>query len=524
MRAIANRAHNIAPGLVGEVRRTVAGARHHIDHGHADLEFDLVLKGTGSLTLGERNYALKPGILIWLVPGQRDRLMRSPGLEMWVATVQPELIEAGRIAQLAERPLRQLPSHELVDLDRLLSQVAQDSDEPAVYNAGIAYLVMRAWRASLDSPAARARPMHPAVGRALLLLRQSDAGLSLSELAEAAGVAAPYLSRLLMEHTGRSFVDWRNGVRIDRFMQGYRPGANLLDAALDAGFGSYARFNHTFNHLVGCAPSEWVKQAGRQDTADAPPGDYGVPPAPTLSGRQVWTSILPVVAPSVAAVLGGDFIDRLSAASSDWETPGPARFEPLDPGLTAATRDRVFSALRQKDPAAADALARMLDMHDFADTYVRLLETFGLSPERLADGLAAFVIALSVAVDTTTEPAAGDVQAAARQAHAVLARSLARLDRKAAQDIHTALVCHVVVAYRAIEAARASGDPREVDQLREAAIRCGREAFGGDISQMMLAGRGFVRRGAKRDARPGHAGRRRAQAEARDRRKTPAAE
>jgi AraC-like DNA-binding protein len=485
---------DIAPGLAGELRRTVAGARHHIDHRHANLEFDLVVKGTGSLTIGERNYELKPGIMIWLVPGQQHQLVRSPGLEMWVANLRPELIELQRIARLAERPLRQLPAHELIDLDRLLSQVAQDSDDPVVYNAGIAYVAMRAWRASLDSPAARVRPLHPAVGRALLLLRESGAALSLSELADAAGVAAPYLSRLLIEHTGRSFVDWRNRIRIDRFMQGYTSGANLLDAALAAGFGSYARFNHVFNEMIGCAPSEWVKEAERNGSAAELPDSYGLPTAPTLSMRQSWTSVLPLVAPNVGSLLGGDFIDRLLAAPGDSDEPTLERFEPLDPNLTSSACDRLVATLRQRDPERADTLARLIDLHDFADTYARLCEAFGLSSGRLVVAIAALAVALSVAANPSSEPTPAEVQAATRQAQAVLGRALTRLGQRAAQDVHTAFVCSVVVAYRAVEAARASGDPRSFDQLREAASHCAREAFGGDVTQVVLGRHGFVRR------------------------------
>lgn len=253
------------------MRRTTAGTRLQVDHRHDELEFDLVVKGAGSFTLDERSYELKPGTLIWLVPGQQHRLARSPQLEMWVVTVRPEQVEPAWLAEFAAEPLRLLPGQELIELDRLLSQVTQDSDEPATYNAGIAYLLRRARRASRDSPPANNRPMHPAVARALLRLRESGAATSLSELASDAGVAAPYLSRLLIEHTGRSFIDWRNRIRLDRFMDGYRPGANLLNVALEAGFGSYVRFNHVFNEMIGCAPSEWAKQADEQG-GDRPMG------------------------------------------------------------------------------------------------------------------------------------------------------------------------------------------------------------------------------------------------------------
>jgi AraC-like DNA-binding protein len=491
-----SRFQNIAQGLVGEVRKTVAGARHHIDHQHPDLEFDLVLKGTGSMGLGDRTYDLKPGVLIWLYPGERHRLLRSPGLEMWVASLAPELVSEERMAQLSEQPLRQLPSHELIDLDRLMSQVAQDSDEPEIYNAGIAYLAMRAWRASIDSPAARARPMHPAVGRALLLLREKDAAVSLSELAAEAGIAAPYLSRLLIEQTGRSFIDWRNRIRIDRFMRGYRPGTNLLEAALAAGFGSYARFNHTFNDIIGCAPSDWIKRADGERTtvvAVAPDG-YGVPSATTLSSRQCWTSVMPLIAPSVGDALGKDFIDRLLANSTTARPTTSPRFERLDPGLAPPVRDRLITRLGQRDPVGAETLARLIETHNFADTYARLFEVFGLSPQCIPDAVAAYVAVLAVAADNRRDPTPPEVQAVVRQAETALARWSGEIDLGTAQDIHCALVCGVVVAYRALEAARASGDSHELDQLHEAARLCSEAAFGADLTGIELTSHGFARK------------------------------
>ncbi len=98
--------------------------------------------------------------------------------------------------------------------------------------------------------------MHPAVTRALLQLREQETTLSLGQLAAGAGVTAPYLSHLLIEHTGRSFVEWRNRIRLERFMTAWRPGANLLNTALEAGFGSYTQFHRVFSQLLGCSPAE----------------------------------------------------------------------------------------------------------------------------------------------------------------------------------------------------------------------------------------------------------------------------
>ena len=89
-------------------------------------------------------------------------------------------------------------------------------------------------------------------------------------LAAGAGVTAPYLSHLLIEHTGRSFVEWRNRIRLERFMTAWRPGANLLNTALEGGFGSYAQFHRVFSQLLGCSPAEWARRpSSQQATASA---------------------------------------------------------------------------------------------------------------------------------------------------------------------------------------------------------------------------------------------------------------
>src|SRR5262249_35098385 len=161
-----------------------------------------------------------------------------------------------------------------------------------------------------DSPPADARPMHAAVARALLLLRENGAEMSLSELAREAGTTAPYLSRLLIEFTGRSFVDWRSRIRLDRFMAAWRPGNNLLDAALAAGFGSYARFHHIFSQMIGCAPGEWARRSERGDSAAATTAlpDFGIPTATMLSARQRWGRLLPLLAPNLIPVVGEAFL------------------------------------------------------------------------------------------------------------------------------------------------------------------------------------------------------------------------
>ena len=52
---------------------------------------------------------------------------------------------------------------------------------------------------------------------------------------------------------GLTLVDFRNRVRVRRFLANCVPGtnANILEAALQSGFGSYPQFNKVFKSIMG---------------------------------------------------------------------------------------------------------------------------------------------------------------------------------------------------------------------------------------------------------------------------------
>lgn len=484
-------------GLVGELRRTVAGARFTIDHSHATVEFDLVVHGTGTFVLGERSYDLRPGTLVWVVPGQHHRLDRSPHFQMWVAILRPDVIDEASMAALAAHPLRQIPGDELLELDRLLAQVAQDSDEPAVYNAGMAYAAQRALRASLHSPAAASRELNPAVTRALLLLRKRKADLSLSALANAVGISATYLSRLLVENTGRSFVDWRNRIRLDRFVDAYRPSANLLAAAMDAGFGSYARFHRVFVEVMGCTPSEWAASSGSAEAAPTGrgllPKDFGLPPTGTLSHRQAWIRVVPLVAPAVRELFGPHGLDDVASESAVPPRTGRDT-APQDAALTADARERLLASLRPQSAGEVDTLARLLARHDIAATCNEVFEAYGLAPSRMPDAAAAWIAVMLVAATGDTDPEPATIAALQSQVDRALTARLAIVAPQVTQEAHRALLVHFATAYRALQAARASGDPRMLAQLRSATEAGAMRAFGVRLDQFQLTPRGLARR------------------------------
>src|SRR3954470_2377750 len=148
----------IRTGLDGRVvRHRGGGVRPHA-HRHAELEVNLVVAGTASYLLGDRRYALTPGTLTWLFPGQDHVLVdESSDHELWWAVFRPALV--ARIATpsharplLEEDPVgqfsRRLDSGRVRRLGALFHEVQdEEAVDDVLVNSGLAYLLSLAWRA-----------------------------------------------------------------------------------------------------------------------------------------------------------------------------------------------------------------------------------------------------------------------------------------------------------------------------------------------------------------------------------------
>jgi len=71
------------------------------------------------------------------------------------------------------------------------------------------------------------------------------------------GISPGHLARSFKSEMGVSLVEYRNRLRIERFLRSVQQGnESLLRAALDAGFGSYAQFFRVYRKLLGTTPRE----------------------------------------------------------------------------------------------------------------------------------------------------------------------------------------------------------------------------------------------------------------------------
>jgi AraC-like DNA-binding protein len=104
--------------------------------------------------------------------------------------------------------------------------------------------------------------MHPAVRRVVQLLAQNPT-LGGKELANHCGMSLSRLVRVFKAGMGTSLVDYRNRLRLERFLMAVDGGGNnLLEAALSSGFGSYAQFHRVFRATYQRTPREFLQARG----------------------------------------------------------------------------------------------------------------------------------------------------------------------------------------------------------------------------------------------------------------------
>ena len=240
-----------------------------VSHHHDELEVNLVIAGRARYLFGAQRVSLAPGSLIWLFPRQEHVLIdRSPDFSMWVVVFKPRLVALRSVAA-ARKTLALADPGEILSrrVDRetatflhAVYESASDAEDTAFRNTAIDFALMTSWRAfesARDLPSEM--DVHPAVARAAQLVAQAEEPLPLPDLARAAGLSAPRLSRLFKLQTGTSLTAFRQRKCLERFLRLYATGARftLLEAALRAGFGSYPQFHRVFSRLMKTSPAAY---------------------------------------------------------------------------------------------------------------------------------------------------------------------------------------------------------------------------------------------------------------------------
>lgn len=108
------------------------------------------------------------------------------------------------------------------------------------------------------------RTGHALVDRACLYIdaHYNDSGLTLNEVAAAAGISSGYLSTLFKQVTGKSFVSYLTDIRIEHAKELLRSGnEKTYEVAARCGYDNSTYFSTVFKRSTGYSPSEYAKRS-----------------------------------------------------------------------------------------------------------------------------------------------------------------------------------------------------------------------------------------------------------------------
>ena len=251
----------IPSDLVGMVWRAGPELPIVSSHRHAEPEINLVLRGSATYLFSGRRDRVVRRSMVWLWPSQDHILTdRSADFDTWVVVLRPVLTR--KHLQLNERISlysRRLSEGDADWLHRVLSAVA-GAETPTEHNSGLEFALLQAWRLYVNAEKSLLVEVHPAVERAAVRLRD-DPGLdSVDELAAAVGLSASRLGRVFKAQMGLSLQEYRNQLRLERFLQVHGNGSrrSVTHSLMEAGFGSQAQFYRAFRAAFGKSPGRYL--------------------------------------------------------------------------------------------------------------------------------------------------------------------------------------------------------------------------------------------------------------------------
>lgn len=137
----------------------------------------------------------------------------------------------------------------------------------------------------------------------------------------------------------------------------------------------------------------------------------------------------------------------------------------------------------------------MATAHDLAAIYERIWADYGLPAARLPD-LVTAVMVVSWLAAKHVQPPLAQIEGVRRQVESALHATLPRLDPGLVREARVAMQCHFAIIFRANAIGRASGDPRQFEELDVVAREWCAAVFGRDIRDFEVTPDGFVRASA----------------------------
>jgi AraC family transcriptional regulator len=243
-------------------------------HQHPEHFLHVVLRGSVKYQVATRGRNLRfisrPGTIFLLPRGTMDEVNWTGPTQRVALAMHPCLLTSA-LEETAHQSDVELTEHwDLVDrhISTLVQEMTADLNDgsPAgsIYGESLAnalaVYILKRYAVRRISPIVHKGGLPPFRLKRVLdyIADNLETNISLSELAEIAGMSPHYFSSLFKQSTGRAPHNYVLLRRIERAKQQLRdPKRSVIEAGLDAGFENASHFARVFRKLEGTTPSRF---------------------------------------------------------------------------------------------------------------------------------------------------------------------------------------------------------------------------------------------------------------------------
>ena len=246
-------------------------------HWHTSFEVIMPLRSGYRVVIGEQEYSLREGDLLFICPNVVHELFAPPEGERII--FQPDLshisIKELNLLLFSIRPALLVTPEEYPEiiggLRSLLLSIQQEYDsqapyaEASIFSRFIEMLVLIgrnqpgfSVRARQDYPVRYKDYMDKFLYLAGYIDQHYAQDLTLEEVAGLAGFSKYHFSRLFKAYTGTTFYKYLNQKRIDQAKTYLAdPSLTVIEVASRSGFSSLSAFMRYFRQVTHCTPTEF---------------------------------------------------------------------------------------------------------------------------------------------------------------------------------------------------------------------------------------------------------------------------
>lgn len=257
-----------------------SGERPLVRHSHICFEITLITEGSGTYTVGDKKYDIKPDEIFVFSSNEQHCITEigENGLKMINLHFEPRCLWGRSFDSLTPQNTNFCFKHSedfcnCISPDRanvlsgFFTMITEEFDKKRpeyalqiknLLNMIIIDLIRNQGYSCDDNTVSKDK--YKSVRQAVKYIdAHFSEELTLNSLAELSGVTPNYFSYLFHEVSGMALWDYVNSRRIEAAMRLLKSekGLNILDVAAQCGFNNTANFNKAFKKITGITPKEY---------------------------------------------------------------------------------------------------------------------------------------------------------------------------------------------------------------------------------------------------------------------------